>query len=126
MRGREREGGREGRREREGGREGGRDREGGREGRAFTVTAVTVAAAACSAPQQPAQRSRHAVPSRSSTMSFGLGRPGPRARLNSEARRLSNSAQGARDRNSGARPCVHERARAYGSAHGHGRIGPFL
>ena len=57
---------------REGGRErnldsqeGGREREGGRgrerEGRAFTVAAVTVAAAACSVQQPPAPRLRRAV-----------------------------------------------------------------
>ena len=69
--GREPEGGREGGRGREWGeRVGGKEAEGGREteGRAFTVAAVTVAAAACSALQPPAPRSRHAALSRSRTM----------------------------------------------------------
>ena len=74
----ERKGGRE--RKGEGEREGwslmeGRAREGG-EG----LYRPTVAAAACSAQQQPVPRLRHAAPSLSRTMSFRPCRPGPRAR----------------------------------------------
>ena len=72
-------------------------REGGRGREAFTVAAVTVAGAACSALQQPAPRSRHATQSWSRTMSFGPCLPGQRALSNSAALRSEDSGNRARD-----------------------------